>query len=237
MIIRRAMSLTALTWVYLAVAFATFTHTTWSMAITLQGVMPDDTIGQLWWGLQGVLGAIAIDVGMMVTARRLSHGWSTSMAIAFAIAAVASAYTQVLYALHHASQFMYAAGVTGEWESRLNGWVNARIVLMPIALPLFATLYAIANRGSAQHETDVVKKLRAELRRYKELVNQLQEGSPGVLDAPPEVLARCFYSPYKNKLYGPYKTVAVMESQRKGHFTLMERQEVPLLTNGSTPAE
>ena len=129
--------------VYLAIAIATFQHTTWAAATVFEGAAPQDPIALNWWYFKGSLLAVAIDIGMLVAARELRKKWNWVMVIAFVIAAIASFYTQILFSLAHTSEFKLAAGVSSYWEEFLDPLIQARVVLVPAMLPLFAIIFTI----------------------------------------------------------------------------------------------
>lgn len=133
--------------VYWVIAIATAQHTAWGAAITMQGSEHEGAIG--WW-LQGMAFAIAIDYSMVVVATKLRSGMthSTKRYIAtFAIVALMSFYFQLLYAWNHADALATATGVVQQWQDRLRGLIDARIIIAPLALPLIATLYTIGGLG------------------------------------------------------------------------------------------
>jgi len=131
--------------VYIAISIATFQHTMWSSAITFEGLPPDDLAGRVFWYFNGALIAVAIDIGMFVAAKAIAKTRSPIMIIAFLLAATASMYTQLMFAITHAGIMTFSAGVTAVWQSRLNSLIDARIVIMPTMLPLFAVMYTIAG--------------------------------------------------------------------------------------------
>jgi len=181
--------------VYLAVAVATFSHTTWAAAMVFQGDRPQ---GNAWyWLLQGALFAVAIDAGMMVTAHHLQRRDLSSAArmvliFAFAMTAIASGFTQVLYTAHHSAQFTFGAGMSPEWRTRLQPLVDARVVLLPLALPVFAMVYALAGRW----------------------VDRAHDSVPEA----PVTPSLTFYCPVVDRTYGPYKDRATLENVRRSHY-------------------
>jgi len=125
---------------YWTVAVATFRHSAIGFA-TLEG-------GDV---ALGALSAAAVDVGMMLAAERLPtvRNWRAIAAICLALglvlAAAASIYSQLLYAVTHADAVVIAAGALwmGEWAM----WIaNARVVVFPFLLPTLAVVYAFASR-------------------------------------------------------------------------------------------
>lgn len=130
--------------VYLAIALATFQHTTWAAATVFEGPRPMDDITALrLWYFNGSLLAIAIDIGMLVAARELRKAFNLVMLLAFVIAAVASFYTQILFSIAHTAEFTLGPGVSTYWKAALDGIIQARVLLVPAMLPLFAIIFTI----------------------------------------------------------------------------------------------
>lgn len=144
--------------VYYVIAIATAQHTAWGAATSMQGSQPADAWG--WW-VQGLFFAIGIDLSMVMVATKIRNGGSggTILAIkrlrlsinfymvAFAVVALFSTYFQLVYAWAHAEPLHTAGGIAPEWTERLQGLIDARIVIAPLALPLIATLYTIGGFG------------------------------------------------------------------------------------------
>lgn len=144
--------------VYYMIAIATAQHTAWGAATSMQGAQPADNIG--WW-IQGLFFAIGIDLSMVMVATKIRNGasgraifrlWRLQFAInwymvAFAAVAILSTYFQLVYAWAHADALQIGGGIAKEWKDRLQGIIDARIVIAPIALPLIATLYTIGGFG------------------------------------------------------------------------------------------
>lgn len=171
--------------VYIAISIATFQHTMWAAASTFEGPMPDYATNQAayWhWHFNGALLATAIDVGMLVSARELAKLWNWMTAGAFLVASVASFYTQVLYSLYHTHAFNYGTGVTTYWNTSLTPFVDARVIVVPLMLPLFAVIYTLAR----------VSKTRQVAEMETAAANSLQ-----------------FI--HNNRVYGPYPTVLEKE--------------------------
>lgn len=137
--------------VYLAIAAATFQHTTWSAAMTFEGPRPigGSVFQEVSWYINGVLLAIAIDIGMLVAARELARRATFItrfvLTTAFLTAALASFYTQVLYSAYHTNGWVWGQGVTGAWVDHLQPFVDARVVIIPAMLPVFAIVYTLAQ--------------------------------------------------------------------------------------------
>lgn len=148
--------------VYLAIALATFQHTMWAGATVFEGPMPEAFHSAEWWRwhFNGALLAIAIDIGMLVTARQLreSYGkplsWKLTMVSAFITAAIASFYTQILFSVHHTNTMTIGSGVSDYWNGYLDPIIQARVILVPLMLPLFAVIFTLAS--IITHTTEVV---------------------------------------------------------------------------------
>jgi len=138
--------------VYLAIAVATFQHTTWAAATVFEGVAPTDPTALNWWFAKGSLLAIAIDIGMLVAARELRKSWNVMMFFTFVTAAIASFYTQILFSLAHTDIFVLASGVSTYWTDFLDPIIQARIILIPAMLPLFAIIFTVTPIVSEKTE-------------------------------------------------------------------------------------
>lgn len=143
--------------VYWVIAAATAQHTAWGAATTMQGLQSE---GAVWWWAQGLAFAIGIDFLMVMVATKVRSGaisqkyrlWRLAIPInwyivTFAAVALLSSYFQLLYAWKHIDTLHTGAGVASEWVARLQGIINARVVIAPLALPLIATLYTIGGLG------------------------------------------------------------------------------------------
>lgn len=133
---------------YLAVAIATFEHTAWAAAFLFEGPVTQADSSVFWW-LRGSLIAIAVDVGMLMTSRYLQTAKSSKqkivLAVSFFVAALTSFYSQVIYITYHTPQFALSDGVSSYWRAILEPVIEARVVLLPFALPMLATIYTIAR--------------------------------------------------------------------------------------------
>jgi hypothetical protein len=139
--------------VYLAISISTFSHTMIAAATIFEGPKPDGGIDQLAWILTGILIAIAIDVGMLVSSHHLVKQRSAIMFIAFITAALVSFFTQTVYSTQHLAPLVFGAGVTEYWRKFLQPILDARFLVMSAALPLFATIYTFAKtRGCKKHQ-------------------------------------------------------------------------------------
>lgn len=144
--------------VYWIIAIATAQHTAWGAATTMQGSQPIDST--TWW-VQGIAFAIAIDFSMIMVASKIRTGTSAShdlklgrlripinwYTVTFATVATVSFYFQLLYAWSHAQPLPNVGGVAQEWMDRLQGIINARVIIAPLALPAIATLYTLGGFG------------------------------------------------------------------------------------------
>lgn len=208
--------------VYIAIAIATFTHTSWSAANVFQGVAPKATTvfswvtaELVWWYIQGALVAIAIDVGMLVAADSIAKNPSRTMLLAFILAALASAYTQLLYATHHASIFTFGAGVTPAWQARLQEAIDARIILMPLALPAFAIIYTISAHSVEDYPQEVIKVTSTADPKKHFNVNKW-ETEDGL-----------FFRGLNGEVYGPYDSDGIRERTLKTHVKRYQKQLPP----------
>lgn len=141
--------------VYFAIAVTTFRHTAWAAATVFEGPKPSNSTAG-WW-LTGILMAVAIDIGMFIVAWFLTEAadrlGTTILVTAFVLLAISSFYMQVLYAATHAGLIEFGQGVTNEWQARLRPVVEARILIVPLMLPLFATAYTLAAIRQKRTET------------------------------------------------------------------------------------
>lgn len=119
---------------YWAVVVATFRHSAAGFA-TLEH-------GNLWFG---ALSALAVDVGMMLAAEHLQRRVTPALVAGLAVAAAASVYSQFLYAVVNADAIAVSAGASwlGAFGTDI---INARVVILPVLLPLLAVIYSFAAR-------------------------------------------------------------------------------------------
>lgn len=140
---------------YLAVAIATLDHSTWAGAYLFEGNEPTTNSGL--WIFRGLLIAIAVDLGMLMTSRFLqsskSRGQTVALIGAFAFAAITSAYLQTTYILIHTPNFVPSTGVVQYWQTNLMPYMDARVILLPFALPLLASIYTLA-RVTRHHQLE-----------------------------------------------------------------------------------
>jgi hypothetical protein len=133
--------------VYWVIAAATAQHTAWGAATTMQGTHGE---GEIWWWLQGLAFAIAVDVSMVMVATKIRSGGNRNArwyAITFAFVAILSSYFQLIYAWSHISVLPAGAGIATEWAQRLQGLIDARLIIAPFALPVISIFYTIAGLG------------------------------------------------------------------------------------------
>ena len=140
-----------LTWelVYLCVAIATAAHTAWALAYAFEGLEPTEFLHSVgWWG-KGLMLAVAVDVGMLVASRFLASArgrWQIgSLVLAFLVAAVVSAYAQLLYIVMHTPTIQVSSGIASGFADWIKPLLDARVVLLPLALPGLALAYTFAR--------------------------------------------------------------------------------------------
>ena len=127
---------------YVIVAVATFRHSAIGFASLEQGSI-------LW----GIVAALAIDVGMIVSASHLRQRFSIFPVIGLIVAASASVYTQILYAVMYAEHVEAAAGAA--WMGDSATWViEKRVIILPVLLPLLAVVYAFAAKRGVRPQVD-----------------------------------------------------------------------------------
>ena len=135
---------------YWSVAIATFRHSAIGFATLEAGNV-----------LLGALAATAVDVGMMLAAEhvRRVHNWRTGqpwwLVGGLVLAALASIYSQLLYAVTNASAVQIAPGALWMQEAA-QLIVDARVVVLPVLLPLLAVVYSFASRTAAEAAVDQV---------------------------------------------------------------------------------
>lgn len=148
--------------VYWVIAIVTAQHTAWGAATTMQGSQGEGTL--VWW-LQGLGFAIGIDFLMVMVATKIRGGTSHRhkwYLLTFATVASISFYFQLLYTWEHSDVLNTGSGIAQAWITRLQGLVDARVIIAPLALPLVATLYTIGGLGKggeAQSKRNVANKL------------------------------------------------------------------------------
>lgn len=122
---------------YVAVAAATFRHSTVGFASFESGSL-------LW----GALSALAVDVGMALSATGLRKVRNWPLAIGLLVSAAASVFTQLLYSVSHAQAVTVAPGA--EWMGGAAvGIIQVRVLVLPALLPLLSVVYAFAAKMEA----------------------------------------------------------------------------------------
>jgi hypothetical protein len=125
---------------YVAVSVATFRHSAHGFA-SIEG-------GSFWWG---ALSATAVDVGMILSASSLRKTRNVWLVSGLIVSAIASTYTQLLYAMMTAAAVPTATGV--EWLGDRAIWViNVRVLILPALLPALAVVYAFAAKTGNDKE-------------------------------------------------------------------------------------
>lgn len=131
---------------YVLVSVATFRHTSYGFA-TIES-------GSFWWG---ALSALAIDAGMILAAsalRKVRNGW---LVLGLCVSAVASVYTQLLYAVSEASPIVVAEGA--QWLGKYAEFIaNIRVLLLPALLPLLAVVYAFSAKAETPTKDDELQR-------------------------------------------------------------------------------
>lgn len=142
--------------VYVAISIATFYHTSWGFG-TLAGAMPPqgDYVGTISWWLVGGLSAFSIDVGMGAIVFAILSGWEARWLIwSLVVLALFSAFAQLVFASNHA--YGYAMGVVPVWLGWLEYVLDARTLILPLALPIFSLVYAFAAKINPNKLPDAV---------------------------------------------------------------------------------
>jgi hypothetical protein len=242
---------------YLAIAIATFEHSTWTAAFMFEGTPPVEEVALRLWYFKGALIAVAIDVGMLMSSRFIAHTTDLkevlSLIAAFAMTAVASLFTQVGYIVFHTPEFNLSAGVSDYWVGVLTPIIEARVVILPFLLPLMGTIYtvarifrtkriqkqeamAIANRRVAGQPYIMVESL-------ADMVKMLDDGMRPKL--PHEILDEeyvdweglRFFDVDKQVWRGKYPSRDVMIQTMRGLAKKREEASIqPVLTDGKTDA-
>lgn len=142
-----------MTIILLCISVATFLHTVVASSLIFEGLVPDvkDLLGSAHWYFSGVLIAIAIDAAMLISSRRIEKNPSPFMFIAFVSTALASFYCQLFYALRDTPLFTYGSGVSSYWQQTLQPLIDARVLVLPAVLPIFAVVLTLANLAHARH--------------------------------------------------------------------------------------
>ena len=127
---------------YILVSVATFRHSALGFS-SIEG-------GSVFWGC---LSALAIDVGMLLSATALRQQFRWPFFAGLVISAIASTYTQLLYSMFTAEVVDVAAGA--QWlGSTARQIINLRVVLLPALLPLLSIVYAFAAKAEKTTNID-----------------------------------------------------------------------------------
>ncbi len=153
--------------IYVAIAIATFKHTSWGFSTVLEG--PEPIIdwanfvfsfvgiwqlgGLLIWFLWGGLMAIAVDVGMFFVSKAIreyfinnDEGQPWGLWGTYLIIAIVSGYTQMLYAVQHAAEMKIVPNTLAMLQT--GGWLYTlfeyRLVLLPLSLPFISFMYTVS---------------------------------------------------------------------------------------------
>lgn len=133
---------------YSLISVATFRHTALGFA-SLEG-------GNVVWG---ALSALAVDMGMLLSASALRQAFRWPYFIGLVVSALASTYTQLLYSMFTAGVVEVAPGAA--WlGSTASSIIDARVVLLPALLPLLSITYAFAAKTST-HKVDFMSEVEA----------------------------------------------------------------------------
>lgn len=128
---------------YILVSVATFRHSSLGFA-SIEG-------GSVFWGC---LSALAIDVGMLLSATALRQQFKWAFFTGLVISAVASTYTQLLYSMFTAEVVDVAPGA--EWLGQTaTHIINLRVVLLPALLPLLSIVYAFSAKNQNVLHTNI----------------------------------------------------------------------------------
>lgn len=206
-------------WLYIAISIATFTHTSWGASMSFEGLPPtgDDWLVHAQWAVAGYLIAIAIDVGMFMSARFVAKTRSWSMAIAFLVAAVSSFYMQVLYIYHHSPAITNGAGVSPYWKESLVGLIDARVILLPLLLPVLAVVYTLSRM--AAEDAEAMTTHEAEVEEAADKLAITKEDMLLLGDGSIDWDELKFFDSEVDRWYGPYKNEKTMRMALKSRAT------------------
>lgn len=194
---------------YLAIAIATFSHTAWAAAYMFDGPPPEG--GEVRWWVGGALIAIAVDVGMLMTSRFLVRAEGRQqlvLTIGFIIAAVTSFYFQVLYIAIHTPEVTISPGVSPAWASVLQVLVDARVLVIPLALPVLATVYTLARLNERRREEK-----EAPARHLQASISKEEQGT--LPDGRFRVEGMSFVDVENGMAYGPYRSTSALRRAMK----------------------
>lgn len=217
---------------YLSVAVATFDHTRLTAATMFEGVQPLHGTPEFWeWLFRGTLIAIAVDVGMFVASREISKSKSRTYTLAliasFISASFISFFMQVGYIAMYGGAISFSETTPQYWRDFLMPLIEARYLIMPLALPFLATIYTISRVAKDKNrvviEAELIESMQPETKKpaYKiekpQEENLLEDGkSRKIKVIPPEnewvkEEELRFWDP-KYGLWREYETLEAMQS-------------------------
>lgn len=192
---------------YLAIAIATFQHTAWTASYLFEGPQAE---GRTTWIVQGALIAIAVDVGMLMTSRFLVGARGRQKVVlvsAFVIAAITSFFFQLVYMAIHTPTVTVSAGVNASWSAFLNNVIEARVLIIPLALPVLATVYTMARLTSHPAPKEIPPEARSNGVGESVALVQYKQRDEGrfIVDG------LSFRDTETGKLHGPYKSMPALK--------------------------
>lgn len=119
---------------YWLVAGATFRHSMIGFATLEHGNL-----------LLGALSAMAVDAGLLLAAERIRDRATWALGIGLFVAAFGSVYSQLLYSVTNASSLAVAPGAWWLGDVALY-LIRARVVVLPLLLPVQVVVYAFASK-------------------------------------------------------------------------------------------
>jgi len=125
---------------YWSVALATYRHSAIGLSTLESGSL-----------VLGALGAIAIDIGMILAAERLRTGGGNRkwLIAGLILSASASVYSQLLYTVTYAEAVSVAPGAM--WmENVAQLVIDMRVLVIPVLLPALAVVYSFALKSQRQ---------------------------------------------------------------------------------------
>lgn len=167
----RERTLTALSYIYYAIAVATFKHSAWAFGAVLEGLPPEldwatvtfDLVGVfaiaqlLAWYFWGGLMALAVDVGMIFIAKTFrvtsedGFTWREDGLLigAYLVVALVSGFTQFYYAAFHTAPLgtINSTIPTLQPGGILYQALQYAVIVLPPALPGMSILYTLATRN------------------------------------------------------------------------------------------
>lgn len=170
------------------VALATFRHSAIGFASIEGGSNGGDLTTLLWGGIA----ALAIDAGMILSAtglrKKRSRIGTFWLVTGLSFSAVASTYTQWLFAILHAELVTIAPGAIFVQEFATN-LSNARIFILPPLLPALAIIYAMASEVVNDAASSEEIKLRSANEQMTEMIAD-QRNQLSIIDNDRTVLAK-----------------------------------------------